>query len=469
MPTTTDRSGTSGSRSVQEPDSGARCAPAASNLVLLDQPSQLQYRCPGETHPVSRAVHLARLAAFYAKCPECEHRHDAGHLPRTPVGAPIRARREQVREVEVTAEGLRGVYLNELSRPHAERCAAAFADLLWERQPLIGRGPGAPTPLRRRHGPTVVVGHDARPSSPDLVTGVAAALRRTGCQVIDVGLVSRPCLWFAVDHLQAAGGICVTGNGCGPSWNGLEFIEAGSLPWSRGVMLDGIVERLNEGRQRASRTGGLQRTIQARPAYAAGLRKHFHALRPLRVAITCPAPNVRPVLDALFSELPCQLHWCESPAADDAARADELAVVRLAIAVREAQYHFGVAIGDDGQRCHILDERGESLATLVLTVRLAELMQEDHAHSAVVIESALATVADRLQAAGCHVHACAGGNEAVSRAMRDAVAVLGAQADGRFWFRESYPACDAILTLAKILQLLSRSDRPASALRSASR
>jgi phosphomannomutase len=290
-----------------------------------------------------------------------------------------------------------------------------------------------------------------------------------GCQVIDVGLVSRPCLWFAVDHLQAAAGICVTGAGFGPSWNGLEFIEVGSLPWSRGGMQDRLVERLNEGVRRSSRTGGLQRTFQARPAYAAGLRKHFHALRPLRAAIMCPAPNVRPVLDGLFTELPCQLHWCESSAADDTARADELAVARLATAVRETQCHFGVAIADDAQRCHVLDERGESLATELLTVLVAELMQEDHPRPAVAIESALATVADSLQAAGCHVHACAGSNEAVSRAMRTAEAVLGVQADGRFWFRESYPACDAILTLAKILRLLSRSDRPASALRAATR
>jgi phosphomannomutase len=373
---------------------------------------------------------------------------------------------EQRRELRLAPEGLRGVYLNELSRPHAERCAAAFADLLWERQPLIGRGPPSPATVRRRHGPAVVVGHDARPSSPDLVTGVAAALRRMGCQVIDVGLVSRPCLWFAVDHLQAAGGICVTGSGCGPSWNGLEFIEAGSLPWSHGGMLDCIVERLNEGVRRSSRTGGLQRTFQARPAYAAGLRRHFHALRPLRVAITCAAPNVRPVLDGLFVELPCLLHWCESSAADDGARADELAVARLATAVRESQCHFGMVIADDGQRCHVLDERGQSLAIELLTVRVAELLQEDHAQFAVALESGLATVAGGLQAAGCHVHACAGSNEAVSRAMRTAGAVLGAQTDGRFWFRESYPACDAVLTLAKMLQLLSRSDRPASALRS---
>lgn len=40
-----------------------------------------QYVCPGETHAISRAVHLSRLAAFYPKCRECPQRQETGQLP----------------------------------------------------------------------------------------------------------------------------------------------------------------------------------------------------------------------------------------------------------------------------------------------------------------------------------------------------------------------------------------------------
>ena len=128
-----------------------------------------------------------------------------------------------------------------------------------------------------RPGPSVVVAHDERPSSPDIVTGVGQALRRMGCQVVDIGLATRPCLMFAIDHLKAAGGIQVTGAGCEPGMTGLDFVGQGGLPCSAPEELDRIAERFRQRYSRPSRRPGSQRTFQASIPYAAGLWKHFHA------------------------------------------------------------------------------------------------------------------------------------------------------------------------------------------------
>ena len=53
------------------------------------------YICPGETHPISRSVHLSRLAAFYPKCRECPLRKDTGNLATHTVEA-IRATERRV-------------------------------------------------------------------------------------------------------------------------------------------------------------------------------------------------------------------------------------------------------------------------------------------------------------------------------------------------------------------------------------
>jgi phosphomannomutase len=313
-----------------------------------------------------------------------------------------------------------------------------------------------------------VVGHDSRPSSPDLVVGAAAALRRMGCQVIDVGVTSTPCLWFAVDHLRAAGGMYVTGNGSGPASAGLEFIESPSVPWSRGGTLDRLQERFEDDVTRPTRSGGTQRVFRAVVPYAAGLWKHFHALRPLRIGLVCTAPVIGPLLMELFAQLPCTLKWMTMPVADDQHRAEQLAAERMAASIRDQGLHAGVLIGEDAQRCRAFDERGRELDVGDLCCSFARLAREESDAPVVVLDESLAPGAqDRLHRLNCRAVPVQPTREAISRRLLASQALLAAQADGRFWFRDAHPECDAVITLAKLLQVLSRSDAAASELHSA--
>ena len=53
--------------------------PVTGPLVTVVE--ETQFRCPGDTHSISRSVHLSRLAAFYPACRQCQHRGDTGQLP----------------------------------------------------------------------------------------------------------------------------------------------------------------------------------------------------------------------------------------------------------------------------------------------------------------------------------------------------------------------------------------------------
>jgi phosphomannomutase len=273
-------------------------------------------------------------------------------------------------------------------------------------------------------------------------------------------------VWFAVHHLQAAGGVYVTGHGCGPAAIGLDFLAAEALPWSRGGMLDTLQAHTEREPRRPTRQGGGQRTFRAAVPYTAGLWKHFHALRPLRIGIACASRLMTPLLAELFAQLPCTLEWLPFPVGDDQRRAAELAAERLADAVVDRRLHAGVHIGEDGQTLRAWDEQGEELPLDALCGQFAQLAREDEAAPAIVLGPGWdCTAVARLESQGCRIVPTDAGREAVSRAMRREHAALGAERCGRYWFRDSYPACDAVLTLAKLLQALSRSDASASALR----
>lgn len=432
-----------------------------------------EYICPGESYSISRSVHLARLASFYPPCRECPYRTETGQLPARTVDRLRQTERRIDRPTLFTPEGVRGVYLNELSRAKAAQITSAFAALLLEQSPRIGRiGSGSPAEARRP--PVVIVGADQRPSSPDIATGVVSALRRMGCAVVDLGPTTVPCLWFNVRHRQAAGGVMITGSGRDPSWTGLDFVDAGGRPVSmqsgepeprhEGISLNAI-ERLAAGPvDRASRSAGGYGTARGFAAYVAGLAKHFHALRPLRVVAACPAPLVHRALQRLFDALPCRLSLVEIPQrARDVCEANDADVVRVGRAVSNQNAHLGVLIDADGMGCGFVDERGRLVSPIEITRLLLKLVEPG---SAIVIEqpagdnpmlkSALSELSENESFTAASTRA------AMFDAMRSRGAEFGGGGTGRFWFRDASPSCDAILATAAVLRALSESDAPFS-------
>jgi len=412
--------------------------------------TRTEFQCPGERLPISPAVHLARLAAYYPACRDCVHRNDTGQI------AP--ATLERIKETELrvprssllTAEGVRGVYLNEITRKKAGEYARGLAAVLWRQFPLQARSEIESGALRP--GPTVVVGHDERTSSPDIAVGVVRDLRSMSCRVIDVGRITRPGFWFAVDHMQASAGIHVTGSGCPPVWTGLDFVSQSAIPISGGELLSDIEARSCEPNPRPSRQAGQLRAFHAAIPYEAGLWKHFHALRPLRIVCGCTSRMIRELLSRIMDQLPCELRLVDiSDRARNLIDPHDEDIHRVAMVLRSTSSHLGVVIDDDGQTCGFLDERGELITPRAVTRVLANLIRSQQPDAVLAIESSAMTAFPGAIDAGHSLWS-------MSSAIREQKAALGGGDSGRVWFRESFPTCDAILTVGHVLQALSRSD-----------
>lgn len=431
---------------------------------VVSAPPTTEYRCPGESHSISRAIHLSRLSAFYPACRQCQHRHDTGQLNPETV--------ERIHQTEVRGrerqlfqrDGIRGVFLNDFTPANAAGVASALASWLWQDVPLTGRFDRSQGANAKRHagqparrGPTVVVGYDERPSSPAILSAVIDALRMMGCPVIDVGLASRPCFAFAVDHLQAAGGLFVSGAGCDAAWSGLDLYREGAAPLSLGCGLEEVQARYQSGVTRPTRSAAFQRAFQAGVPYEAGLWKHFHALRPLRVICAVRPRPARRTIRKLFSRLPCELSEVETTAAINEPLKHDVLLERISSRVKKRKAHLGILIDDDAARCWFIDDLGNLVEPLKLTAMLAAQSRLDHPNAPVVIES---TALDEMKRKTSSLEILDGGDSAgaMSRRMRESNASFGGGQSHSYWFRESFPACDAVLTLAHVLQGLSRSD-----------
>lgn len=433
-------------------------------LPILERPRT--YICPGEKHAIPRPIHLARLAAFYPNCRNCQHRTDTGQLPRSVVERIEHSARRVLVTSPFRTDGIRGEYLNQFTRKTAARIAAAVADRLWTDRPLTGctdslRLDPSSALGRRARGPLVVIGQDSRASSPDICVGVGASLRKMGCEVVDVGRVSRPCLTFAVDHLKAAAGIYVTGSGGPDSWTGLDILGEKGIPWSMNGTLADIERRSQKDVPRPTRGGGTQRFFDASLPYRASLLKHFQQLRPMRVVCACSELALLDALRLLFDDLPCELTTIHGDRRMRAGGERQAIIAAMDAAPDDTSVRCGVVIGEDGASLRwFADDRSLMPDADVLRrlLRADDLVQTG---AAVVVapdvdrESRAVLAELRMTAVDVEE-----GAEPLARAMYESSAVMGIESGGRYWFPDPFPHCDAAVTLGRLLQTLSRDASP---------
>jgi hypothetical protein len=321
--------------------------------VVMTRPVEqvAEYRCPGESYPIDRAMHLARMATFYPMCRECPHRDDTGthsaRLTRRLVETRFRADHAPL----FHDGGISGVYLNDIG-PSAVRRLAAAMGLLLRRQV-------------EDDAPVVLVAGDGRPMMAELVAAATEGLRWTGCNVVDLGRASAGCMAFAVRRFEADGGVLLGNPGRRPQDVGLKFWQRGGAPLSSGGPLETLQEIFERPMDRPTRKFGSLRRLAAAEAYRATLAEHYHALRPLRLVLDSACGPLADDLVTLTE--PFDFHVMRYEGSRDG----------LAGMVRTESAHFGARIDGNGETCEIWDERGRSVAWDCLRPLLESVLPGD--------------------------------------------------------------------------------------------
>ena len=157
------------------------------------------------------------------------------------------------------AYDVRAVYPKPLNEKIAWQVGHASAAYLLQEAGASGRL----DPMAR----SIVVGRDMRKSSPDLRDALVQGIRDAGARVIDVGMVDTAFVYFAINHLDAAGGVQVTASHNPAKYNGFKISGLNARPVGTGSGLD-EVKRLAAiaDRQRVKPEGG---GLESRDLWAA--------------------------------------------------------------------------------------------------------------------------------------------------------------------------------------------------------
>ncbi len=320
----------------------------------------------------------------------------------------------------------------------------------------------------------ILVGHDMRPSGPELVEAFTRGVTGAGVDVVDIGLVSTDEMFYASGALDAPGAM-FTASHNPARYNGIKLCLAGARPVGAesglaeiraAVEADHFEVVPEERRGRVSHEDVLD-------AYAAKVRSFVDlaALRPLEVVADTANGMGGLVLPAVFEGLPFDLeilypeldgNFPNHPA--DPIQPENLRDLQARIL--ETGADVGLAFDGDADRCFVVDDQGRPVSGSTTTAIVAKAMLEKHPGSTVLYNLICSkAVPEVIRENGGTPVMTRVGHSFIKGVMAETGALFGGEHSGHYYFRDNYRADSGSIAALVVLEVLSKSSQPLSELR----
>jgi phosphomannomutase len=329
------------------------------------------------------------------------------------------------------------------------------AEMAWK----VGRATA-----RHLAGERIAIGRDARRHSPELFEALVRGVCDEGVDVVDLGLVATPMLYFAVDHLGTCGGIMLTASHNPAEYNGFKVCREHAIPVGEASGLKEI-EALADSCAGDPPKGqrGTVEQVDVRDAYTDHVLAVGSRRASLKVAIDAgngmASAGLASVLERL--DLETELLYFEPDGTFPNHEADPLKVENLRDvrdAVKRIGADFGVGFDGDADRAVFVDDTGEPIPSDLTTGLLARRILERHPGGRVLYDLRSSRVtAEEIEAAGGVAEMCRVGHSFVKAQMRESGAVFAGELSGHFYFRfsDTLVADDGIAAFVAMIDTLA--------------
>jgi phosphomannomutase len=354
----------------------------------------------------------------------------------------------------IKAYDIRGVVPDRWDAKLAHEVGTAFVEVLKIRKQEGGAG-------------QIVVGHDMRPTGPELVDAFIAGVTNSGVDVINIGLCSTDGLYFASGHLNLPGAM-FTASHNPAEYNGIKLCKAGAAPVGQDSGLSAIREMLES--ENLPIWNGEKGSATAKnmlAGYSSFLRElvPLDSIRNLKVVIdtgngmggyTVPAvlgnqvlPALPLVIDEMYFELDGTFPNHEANPIDPENLRD------LQKRVLEVGADIGLAFDGDADRCFVVDEKGQivdpsTLTALIATRELAKEPGGTVIHNLITSRSVPEIV---IENGGMPVRTRVG-HSFIKATMAETGAIFGGEHSGHFYFRDFWKADSGMLAAMHALAAL---------------
>ncbi|WP_288252098.1 phosphomannomutase/phosphoglucomutase [uncultured Hydrogenophaga sp.] len=315
------------------------------------------------------------------------------------------------------------------------------------------------TVARRQGERTVAVGRDGRLSGPSLSEALIRGLVAAGIDVIDVGMVTTPMLYFAAATLCNSG-IQVTGSHNPKDYNGFKMVMGGRAIYGDDIQaLRQLIE--SDGGERAE--GGRVRHVNVAGPYRDRIVGDVKLARPMKIVVDCGNGVAGASAPALFRALGCEVIELFSEVDGnfpnhhpDPSKPENLRDVIRTLAETDAE--LGLAFDGDGDRLGIVTKQGNNIYPDRQMILFSQDVLSRVPGGAIVYDVKCSQrLGPAIEAAGGVPHIYKTGHSLIKARMKELDSPLGGEMSGHIFFKERWFGFDdGTYAGARLLEILSR-------------
>ena len=311
---------------------------------------------------------------------------------------------------------------------------------------------------RTRGLTAVAIGRDGRLSGPELAQALARGLQKSGVDVVDVGMVATPMLYFAAHELCNYSGVMVTGSHNPPDYNGLKMVLGGETLAAESIQA--LRLRLENG-DLVNGSGGYRQHDIAE-TYLQRITSDIKLARPMKIIVDCGNGVAGAYAPALYRRLGCEVTelFCEVDGTfpnhhPDPSVPENLRDVIHALKTTDAE--IGLAFDGDGDRLGVVAKDGSIIyADRQLMLFAADVLSRNPGGQIIFDVKCTRNLAPWIEHHGGKPIMWKTGHSFIKGKLKETGALLAGEMSGHIFFKERwYGFDDGLYAGARLLELLS--------------
>lgn len=317
----------------------------------------------------------------------------------------------------------------------------------------------------------VVIGRDGRLSGPALAAALAAGLQSAGVDVIDLGVVATPMVYYGTNVLDAKSGIMVTGSHNPPDYNGFKMVLAGEA--IHGETILALHRSIVEHDGSASATPGGYSTHDIRAAYLQRIIGDTKLARPIKIAVDCGNGVAGAFAGDLYRGMGCEVIelFCEVDGNfpnhhPDPAHPENLQDLIRCLQSTDAE--IGIAFDGDGDRLGVVTKDGQIIyPDRQMMLFAADVLSRNPGAEILYDVKCTRHLAPWIRKHGGQPLMWKTGHSLVKAKLRETGSPLGGEMSGHIFFKDRwYGFDDGMYAGARLLEILTKEADPSALLNS---
>ncbi len=358
------------------------------------------------------------------------------------------------------AYDIRGTYPDQLDEQAAWKIGHATAQFL--RSLLRGYDRGM------ANAQSLCVGRDVRSHSLSLRNALIEGMNAAGANVIDIGVIDTPQMYFAINHLGTCGGVQITASHNAARYNGFKIAGQQAKPVGADTGLKDIKHIATALLHTLGKPTGSVEHCDLTPEYKKHVLKFIEpGLKKLKMVVDASNGMAGKMVPAIFNDLPIEIipinfehNGIFKHDPNPLVEANQAEAKAL---VKSKGADFGACFDGDADRLMLIDEKGSTIPCDIMTALMVPYFLKKNPGSAVVydLRSSLVVQEEILKNGGTPRRERVG-HAFMKKTLRDSHACFGGELSGHFYYRDNYFADSGMITLVHMLNIISQSGKPLS-------